>query len=180
MKKLSERLESVNIELTDIHNELTRLAEDDNMDPERLQIVSERLNLIYRLQKKHQAADFDRIDEKFEMNWLLKINLLMIWKVKLNSLKKQLQPNTKNSLHLLQKITQDRKKQIPVFEGRINDMLTSVGMKEATVKAVHEILPEHQLTAHGRDENRNFIFLQIEAVVMPNFERWLLAGNCLA
>ncbi len=150
-EELSDRIESVNIELIDIHNELTRMAEDDSMDPERLQLVSERLNIIYRLQKKHQVSE---IAELITIrNDLASQNQSADdLENEIQQLEKNIATQHKQLLSFAAKITQDRKKQIPVFERRINDMLTSVGMKEATVKAVHEILPEHQLAAHGRDE----------------------------
>ncbi|MEZ4887125.1 MAG: DNA repair protein RecN [Chitinophagales bacterium] len=150
-EELNDRLESVNIELRDIHNELTRMGEDDSMDPERLQFVSDRLNIIYRLQKKHQVSELSDLmairDDLASQN-----QSADDLEGEIAHLEKTIAAQHKQLLAFAANITKDRKKQIPVFEQRINDMLTSVGMKDATVKAVHEILPEHQLTAHGRDE----------------------------
>ncbi|MGB0929511.1 MAG: DNA repair protein RecN [Chitinophagales bacterium] len=150
-EELNDRLESVNIELTDIHNELTRMGEDDSMDPERLELVSERLNLIYRLQKKHQISEISELIE-IRDNLASQNQSADNLESEIEELQKTIEVQHKKLLSFAAKITKDRKKQIPVFEERINTMLTSVGMKEATVRTVHKILPEHQLTAYGRDE----------------------------
>ncbi len=150
-EELSNRVESVGIELTDIHNELTHLAEDDSMDPERLEFVSERLNLIYRLQKKHQAStigDLLQIRDNLASQNQSADNL----EENIKRLEQTIAKQHKQLLTHASKITKDRKRQIPVFEQRINNMLTAVGMKEASVKTMHQILPAHQLALHGQDE----------------------------
>lgn len=53
--ELSERLKSVEIELSDIQDELSRHAERIEVNPERLQAVSEWLSQLYALQQKHRV-----------------------------------------------------------------------------------------------------------------------------
>ena len=53
LSPLSERMESILIELKDIASEVSREAEDIDFNPERMAIVEERLDLIYTLQRKH-------------------------------------------------------------------------------------------------------------------------------
>ncbi len=52
-ESLNSRLQSVEIELKDIISETNHLAENTEYDPERLQIVQERLDLINTLLRKH-------------------------------------------------------------------------------------------------------------------------------
>lgn len=54
---LSERLESVAIELADLNSELDNALAQVYFNPERLAEVDERLSLIYSLQKKHKVDD---------------------------------------------------------------------------------------------------------------------------
>ncbi len=54
---LGGRLDSAFIELRDIVDSFDTLAESINYSPERQQLVDERLDLIYRLQKKHNVDD---------------------------------------------------------------------------------------------------------------------------
>lgn len=55
--QLQERLYATIEELTDVGNALERHADATEFNPERLAEVQARLDLIYRLQKKHQVTD---------------------------------------------------------------------------------------------------------------------------
>jgi DNA repair protein RecN (Recombination protein N) len=52
-----ERLSGAMYELQDLAEELNAIAEDTEHDPERIEEVNERINVLYRLQQKHQAID---------------------------------------------------------------------------------------------------------------------------
>lgn len=54
--ELAERLESTYIELKDISQEISSQEEDVEFNPDRLEEVNDRLNLIYTLQQKHRVA----------------------------------------------------------------------------------------------------------------------------
>jgi DNA repair protein RecN (Recombination protein N) len=54
---LHERLNSLMIELDDILNEVEREEGNVEFDPERAEFVKERVNVIYRLLKKHHVQD---------------------------------------------------------------------------------------------------------------------------
>lgn len=62
--ELIERMESAYIELKDISKEVSNRAESIESNPERLQILNERLDLIYSLQKKHKV---DTVNELIEI-----------------------------------------------------------------------------------------------------------------
>lgn len=57
LESLHERLNSASIELEDISSEISKEHENIELDPERLQVVKERVDLIQRLQQKHQVKD---------------------------------------------------------------------------------------------------------------------------
>ena len=54
--ELAERLESTYIELKDVSQEVSSQEEDVEFNPERLEEVNDRLNLIYTLQQKHRVT----------------------------------------------------------------------------------------------------------------------------
>lgn len=56
VETLQERLLGLTEELNDIGTELERHAEATDYDPERIQELQVRLDLVYRLQKKHQVT----------------------------------------------------------------------------------------------------------------------------
>ena len=55
-KELAERMESTYIELKDISQEVSGKEDEIEFNPERLDEVNERLNLIYTLQQKHRVS----------------------------------------------------------------------------------------------------------------------------
>jgi DNA repair protein RecN (Recombination protein N) len=54
---MADRMDSIQVELSEILREMSASEESVEMDPERLQEVEERLQLLYRLLKKHQVTD---------------------------------------------------------------------------------------------------------------------------
>jgi DNA repair protein RecN (Recombination protein N) len=69
IKALIERLQSVEIEIKDLARAFERLNDQYEANPQRLEDISQRLNLIYRLQKKHgvdSIAALLSLQAKFE------------------------------------------------------------------------------------------------------------------
>ena len=60
----AERLQSCYIELKDIAHDLSSAEEDVEFNPERLDYVNQRLNLIYNLQQKHRT---DSVEELIDL-----------------------------------------------------------------------------------------------------------------
>jgi DNA repair protein RecN (Recombination protein N) len=60
---LLERITSVTIEFDDISNEMNRCSEKLINDPEQLDLISQKLQVIFNLQKKHQVSSVDELLE---------------------------------------------------------------------------------------------------------------------
>ncbi len=60
-EELANRMESCYIEMKDIEMEVERCNEEISFNPERLEQVNERLNLIYSLQQKHHVETVDEL-----------------------------------------------------------------------------------------------------------------------
>lgn len=60
-QSLYERTTSVAIEFEDIVSELNRVAENLINDPEQLEIINQKLQLLYNLQKKHQVSSVNEL-----------------------------------------------------------------------------------------------------------------------
>ena len=56
-----ELISSITIEFDDITEELSRSAEKVISDPEQLDLISQKLQLIFNLQKKHQVSSVDEL-----------------------------------------------------------------------------------------------------------------------
>lgn len=72
---LLERITSLTIEFDDISDELNRCSEKLVNDPEQLDLISQKLQVIYNLQKKHQVST---VDELIEIQTKLENSLLEI------------------------------------------------------------------------------------------------------
>ncbi|MFN4253589.1 MAG: AAA family ATPase, partial [Saprospiraceae bacterium] len=61
LNALAERLDSVVVELQEVARDCERIADDTEHDPQRIAEAQERLNIIYKLQKKHGAASVSEL-----------------------------------------------------------------------------------------------------------------------
>lgn len=60
-KEFADRLNSTYIELSDLASEINILKEDVDFNPERLEEVNNRLNILYSLQQKHRVGSADEL-----------------------------------------------------------------------------------------------------------------------
>lgn len=63
LSKLYERLESVRLELSDVSNEIGQIMDQVEYDPENIQKIKDQLDLLYRLQKKHNVLTNNELIE---------------------------------------------------------------------------------------------------------------------
>ena len=154
LKELSERLKSLAVEAQDVFYEISDLSQKHSeleLDPER---ISQRLQLLYDLLKKHQLSDISALIKKRET---LKEKVLLVQDAsdlleeKRNELKQQTQLLSKQALLLRDK----RAKAIPVFETKVKTLLNKLEMSNAELK----ILMEESSTflANGKDQLK-FLF----------------------
>jgi len=61
LQEFGERAQSSYIELKDLALEIARHADQVQVNPERLQIVNEQLDLVFRLQQKHKTNDIQEL-----------------------------------------------------------------------------------------------------------------------
>ena len=61
LEELYDRVNSVGIELQDIARDIANEQDRVELDPERLQVVKERVDLIIKLQQKHHVSDPDEL-----------------------------------------------------------------------------------------------------------------------
>ncbi len=147
--ELYERLNSSLIELEDIADTSFNLAEKNVYNPERLEFISDRLQTIYDLQKKHQVAtieDLIEIKNQLDEKVLLVDNL----EEKINSLNTYLSAKTTELNTTSKKITENRSKAIPVFIDKISSILFQLGMPDSQFKM--ELIDTNQFLSNGKDE----------------------------
>lgn len=168
LSKVHQRYEGVIEELKDVTAEFENIAEETEHNGERIEEVQSRLDLIYRLQKKHGVQHIDE---------LISIQSSISEKLKaytdLSSDIEKLQQEINQQLTILEQkaeiLSANRKKVVLPFEQKIHTMLKQLGMEYAQIKV--EIVDASSLSATGKDfveflfsPNKGSKFLPIKEV----------------
>ena len=148
LPELIQRLQSTQIELQDIADEIDGISNHINYSPERIEQLNERLSLGYKLLKKHgvkTTAELLQIRNEMESKLQVVLNIDETIQQKEKILLKTRQTLSENA----QKISDGRKKQAKPLEDKVNKLLLQVGMPNAKIKV--EIKSEQELNAFGTD-----------------------------
>lgn len=153
-KELMDRLESMKIEIEDVSFEIDRLSEDVKMDPERLLLVEDRLDLIYKIQQKHRL---DSIEALLELKGSLEDKLLHFSSLgeMIESTRKDLDICSNELNELAKSLSQKRRNGIEIFQDQIQSTVRQLGMNEASF--VVQLTNLDNLNKFGRDEVK-FLF----------------------
>ncbi len=127
---LNKRIEAAIVELKDISGEFEDIQDKAALDPERLELVQQRLSTLYRLQKKYSVTDTEQ---------LIGIQAALEQKVSsygssteaIELLQKQLLQSEKELRTMAEKLHQNRQKAIPSFQKNVESSLHKVGMPNA-------------------------------------------------
>ena len=149
LKVIYERISSILIEFEDVNIELTKQADSLTDDPEKLDLINQKLQTIYTLQKKHHVETIEDL-LIIQNNLDNKIILADDLDSKIQILQTQIQENIIILDDLATDILKNRQKSIPVLVSRINEFLFELGMPNALfkfdIKQVDSYLP------NGKDE----------------------------
>lgn len=154
LKELSERFRGTGLELKDIEEECSRELDRVQANPGRLEHIHSRLDIIYRLQKKHRATT---IRELLKFQEQLEAQLLSIQSLDddIELFKKKITGAKTKLMEKALVLSATRKKAIPQLEKKVQNLLKEVGMPEALIRIDVQILPEPGI--NGIDEVR-FLF----------------------
>ena len=156
-EQLHERLKSVTIELDDISADLEAALEKVESNPAELEEVSDRLQVLYNLQKKHAVASVAELQEiQEDLNG--KIAVTQNMEEDIASAEKRIEGWKKELRKLSMELHQNRKKAVPEFINRLEDILSRVGMPNARLKIEFDF--QEEFLTNGQDKMR-----------------WLLAAN---
>lgn len=131
--ELAQRSESTLIELRDIHAELQHIGESLNFDPESLETVKQRLDLIYSLERKHEVqsvAELLALQEKFSETLSGEEDL----QNEKAELEKELHELQEKLRTLAEKIFEQRKEAAERVEQETCGLLADMGMQAAVLK----------------------------------------------
>ena len=130
---LLERISSLTIELDDISDEMNRCSDKLINDPEQLELISQKLQLIFNLQKKHQVST---VDELIEIQNKLENSLFEIGNLEeeILLLSNSIQQNEEKLDTFSNFIHEKRQEAIPILAHRLITILESLGMPNVRFK----------------------------------------------
>jgi len=156
ISSLTERLNSCLIEIKDILSEIERIEQSSLINEARLQEVSNRLDLIYSLQKKHRAgSEIELIAIRDEIS--NKLNSILFADEDIEKLKMEVDKHYQEVLDLSIQLGKSRTECIPKVETQVMNTLAEIGMPNAVLQIVNDTLPEGKFDQNGNNQIR-FLF----------------------
>ncbi|MFV8369397.1 DNA repair protein RecN [Flavobacterium sp. LB2R40] len=146
---LLERITSITIEFDDILGELNRCSEKLVNDPEQLDLVSQKLQLIFNLQKKHQVSSVDEL-LKIQVNMENSVLELGNIEEEIESLTVSVEQKTSYLDAFSIRIHNYRLESIPVLSQKLIEILETLGMPNVRFKM--DLLTTETYFKNGKDE----------------------------
>lgn len=148
-KQLSERVDSLLIELNDIVQEFETENESLEYNPSELERLNNRIQIIYNLQKKHNVNSNKELLEIQEI-YQNKIMVVDNAEESLNSKKIKIDQVHQKLEKLASKIHKRRAKAIPIFIKQIENILCRLEMKNTRFSI--QLVTSETLLSNGKDK----------------------------
>lgn len=175
IESYSSRLESAYIEVKDIARDLENKGELTVADPARSEEIQQQLNILFRLQKKHNinsAAELivlrDELREKLNA-FINSEEIIEKLKSEQNKLFAELSLSAK-------KLSDKRVKEFKNLENSVSGLLAEVGMKDAVLKVEHEYDNEKHLNENGADHIQ-FLFSANKGSALQDIKKVASGGE---
>ena len=151
IKVIVERIASNHIDIKDLLSEIQHMEHTINFDGEEAEIVAGRLDLLYRLEKKHKAGS---LEELLEVRQTIenKLSETSHLEEKINQLKQRTTQSEAELTSTANIISAARKKSVPSFENEITSLLVNLGIPNAQFKI--DLKRDDLLTKDGFDHVR--------------------------
>ena len=153
-QNLSERITSVKIEFDDIVTELENANEHVDFNPNEIEELNDRLQLIYNLQKKHYVNSNQELLTILE-ELADKVSQVENAEETINNKKKEIEIVSKKLDAIALIITKNRTKAIPNLTKELETLLADLGMKNARFSI--KVKPTTSYFTNGKDE-LSFLF----------------------
>lgn len=148
-QELSARITSVKIEVDDIVSELEDANENVEFNPNEIEEINDRLQLLYNLQKKHYASNNEDLLKVFE-ELSEKVSQVENAEETINNKKKEIDDVAEKLDKVATLITKSRTEAIPGLKKELEFLLADLGMENARFSI--KIKPTKNYFANGKDE----------------------------
>jgi len=154
-ESLKDRIDSVGIELEDILVELDNLEENLSTDPQELEQIGSKLQIINNLFQKHSVSEIEELIT-IKNDLKSKIDNTEILDDTIRLKEEQILKLEEKLNQVALKIHNKRKKIIPVFVSKLEAILSDLGMPNAKFKV--ELEATRHFLKNGKD-NLQFLFM---------------------
>lgn len=167
IESLIKRLQSSQIELMDIADDVDKINNHINYDPVKIEQLNERLSTGYKLQKKHGVHS---TNELLQIQKQLEEKLQAVLNIDeaIQQQEKESQKLYAETSNIASKISAGRQKQVKPLEEKVNKLLIQVGMPNAKLKVE---IKKAELNSYGTDDieflfdaNKSGSFLPVRKV----------------
>jgi DNA repair protein RecN (Recombination protein N) len=145
---LAERLRAAYVELQELSRDIERVADQVQLDPQRLEVVNTRLSLGYKLYKKHQVNTTAGL-LTIQSNLATQLSGVEQVGQSIQIKQKLVEELEQKAISLAAILSKGRKKQVSFLESNVQQLLHRVGMPAAQLKV--NLLPG-SLGAEGVDQ----------------------------
>jgi DNA repair protein RecN (Recombination protein N) len=148
IEEMETRLQSAQYEIADIAECIDGINDTVKYDPERLQVINDKIALGYKLLKKHNVnstGELLGIKEHLE----LKLNDVLNIEESIAASERTVQQLLEQCNKMADVISANRHKAIGPLVEKINSLLSRVGMPNAVIKIDMTVVPIHQ---YGKDD----------------------------
>lgn len=168
-----ERLDSVAIELNDLANEMERKSGVVDSDPARLNILSERLDLLFTLMQKHRSESVVSLIEERE-SIRATVDKISLSDERMTVLKREINKLNEVLLETGRQISDNRAEIVPVVESKMSELLAALGMLNARF-----VINIHKLDDFGPDgfDHADFLFTSNKQVPPENLNKVASGGE---
>ncbi len=146
---LFERVQSVFLELDDISTEIESLQEQVTPNPSLLEEVNEKLQLLYNLQKKHNAATIEEL-QLVKDQLAAKISKSENIGQEIEAQEALIKTTQKELTVLAGELYERRTAVVPQLKSKLESSLQTLGMPNASFKI--RFVPTDTFQNNGRDE----------------------------
>ena len=130
---LAERLRAAYVELQELSRDIERVADQVQLDPQRLEVVNTRLSLGYKLYKKHQVNTTAGL-LAIQSNLATQLSGIEQVGQSIETKQKLVDELEQKAISLAALLSKGRKKQVSFLESNVQQLLHRVGMPAAQLK----------------------------------------------
>ena len=164
LNEISERLEGILAEMQELAKDCERIAERTEFDPQRIAEVEDRLNVLYKLQKKHNVGDTAallQLQDELEQQTGGFTDL----GAAIAALEKQIAQQETQLRKAAAEMGKRRRGVVAGFESKVQSMLAMLSMPHARLKVAVE--STENLTPTGTDDVQFLFATNVGSKFLP-------------